>query len=80
MAELFVDRRKFKRYLASRLLRVSEVVQICGLSKACIYSYVRSGTFPRPIKIGLRASAWIKPEVDEWVQQRIISSRRMGRQ
>jgi len=72
----FVERRKSPRWLASRLLRMKEVATICGLSSSAIYKYVRSGTFPRPIKIGLRASAWIKPEVEAWIEQRISASRR----
>lgn len=71
-----IERRKSPRWLASRLLRMKEVAAICGLSSSSIYKNVRSGTFPQPIKIGLRASAWIKPEVEAWIEQRIGASRR----
>ena len=76
MHELSVERRKKPRALAARLIRIHEVVLICGLSRTSIYYAVKLGTFPMPIKIGGRATAWIKQEVDAWVEQRIADSRR----
>jgi prophage regulatory protein len=70
------ERRKYPRQFASRLVRIKEVEAICGLKRASIYNAVRLGTFPKPIKIGGRASAWIKQEVEAWVEQRIACSRR----
>jgi len=76
MRETHVERRTRPRALAARLIRIHEVVLICGLSRASIYNAVKLGTFPAPIKIGGRATAWIKYEVDAWVEQRIADSRR----
>ena len=36
-----------------------------------MYAYIRAGTFPKPVKLGLRASAWVKSEILAWVQGRI---------
>lgn len=42
-----------------------------GLSGATIYRLIKSGTFPAPVKVGIRASAWVGAEVDRWVAERI---------
>lgn len=39
-------------------LRISEVLRYIPLSKSSFYQYVNLGKFPRPIKLGDRASAW----------------------
>lgn len=70
------ERRARARPLSARFLRIRDVIEICGLSRASIYEAVKLGTFPPPIKITARASAWLKHEVDEWVEQRVAHSRR----
>jgi len=70
------ERRQKPRYLNARLIRIDEVEQICSLSRASIYGAVKLGSFPPPIKTGPRASAWIKQEVEYWIEQRIAQSRR----
>jgi predicted DNA-binding transcriptional regulator AlpA len=70
------ERRAKPRPLHARLIRLNEVVAMCGLSKASIYDGVKQGTFPEPIKIGCRASAWLKHEVETWIEERIALSRR----
>jgi len=76
MAEAAKERRKRPRFLNARLIRIKEVEQIYALSRSQIYSAVKLGSFPAPIKTGPRASAWIKQEVEYWVEQRIAQSRR----
>ena len=56
------------------LLRLSDVVKITGLARATIYAKVSTNTFPPPIKLSERASAWIAEEVEQWVQERIAQS------
>ena len=41
------------------------------LGRSSMYAYIRAGTFPKPVKLGLRASAWVKSEILAWVQGRI---------
>lgn len=71
------ERRKQPRYLNARLVRIQEVETICSLSRANIYNAIKHGTFPAPIKTGPRASAWIKQEIEGWIEQRIAKSRRL---
>lgn len=51
-----------------RLLRLDAVKEITGLSRSTIYA---DATFPRPVKIGERAVAWIDDEIKDWVDARI---------
>lgn len=51
-----------------RLLRLDAVKTITGLSRSTIYA---DPHFPRPVKIGERAVAWVEDEIKEWVDARI---------
>ncbi|MEQ8837055.1 helix-turn-helix transcriptional regulator [Haliea sp.] len=57
------------------LLRLPEVIKLTGLSRSAVYAMASSGIFPRPIKIGPRASAWLEREVIDWIEARIANSR-----
>ena len=58
-----------------KLLRMPEVQRRVPLSRSHIYSLAAQGRFPKPIKLGIRASAWLESEVDARVAQRIRESR-----
>jgi prophage regulatory protein len=53
------------------LLRLPEVLERTGLSVSEIYRRIAQKTFPAPVKLGLRASAWASTEVDAWVRELI---------
>jgi prophage regulatory protein len=53
-----------------RLLKLPEVERITGKGRTSIYN---DPTFPRPVKIGPRASAWVESEVMSWIEARIAS-------
>ena len=54
-----------------RLLRRPEVETITGLSRASIYEKMDEGVFPRPVKTGVRAVAWVESEIADWNRERI---------
>lgn len=54
-----------------RLLRLPEVSHITALRRSQIYRLAADGKFPKPCKIGPRASAWIESEVIDWIEARI---------
>ncbi len=54
------------------LIKLSRVIEKTSLSKTHIYT---TPGFPKPVKIGERAVAWIESEVDEWIAARIAESR-----
>ncbi|WES70610.1 AlpA family phage regulatory protein [Superficieibacter sp. HKU1] len=43
-----------------------------GFKKTVIYSWVKKGTFPRPVKIG-RSARWSLEEVEYWIQSKLDS-------
>ena len=55
-----------------RLLRLPEVISQTGLNRNSIYQIE---DFPKPIKIGARATAWVQSEVQEWIKKRISQQR-----
>ena len=59
----------------ARLLRRPEVEARTGLRRAAIYSAIKAGKFPRPVRIGDRAVAWSEAEIDGWIAERIAESR-----
>jgi len=54
-----------------RLIRLPQVENLTGLKRAHIYGLARRGQFPKPLKVGARASAWQESLVMQWVQDRI---------
>jgi predicted DNA-binding transcriptional regulator AlpA len=70
-----IDRRRVRPVSDPILIRLPEVLAICALSRSCVYEGVKNGTFPSPVKLNGRPSAWIKQEVQQWVAQRIEASR-----
>ena len=55
----------------TRLLRRPDVENLTGLSRARIYEKMAQGDFPRPVKTGVRAVAWVESEIADWQRQRI---------
>jgi len=53
------------------LLRIQEVRRLTGLSDSAIYRKTKEGTFPRPLKVSERSSAWVESEVRGWISARI---------
>lgn len=58
--------------MADTLIKLAQVISKTGRGKTAIYT---DPTFPKAIKIGARSVAWIEREIDEWVAQRIATSR-----
>ena len=53
-----------------RLLRLPAVLERTGLGRSALYALMKAGEFPRPLRIGARAVAWLEDEVDEWIRKR----------
>lgn len=54
-----------------RLIRMPEVLSKTGFKKSWIYLLISNNSFPKPIKMGARAIAFVEAEIDEWVEDRI---------
>ena len=53
-----------------RLLRLREVLARCGLSRSTIYRKMGEGSFPEPLKVGVRAVRWLEAEIEDWLASR----------
>lgn len=58
---------------SSRLVRITEVIDMCGLSRSYIYALATDGRFPESIPLvpGGTSRAWVESEVQEWIDERI---------
>lgn len=52
------------------ILRRPLVEKRTGLTKSGIYFLIREGSFPRPVRLGVRAVGWIEAEVSAWLMQK----------
>lgn len=58
------------RPASRRLLRIKQVIELTGRSRSLVYG---DPSFPRPVKVGARASAWVADEIDAWITARIAA-------
>ena len=61
--------------MATTVLRLPSVKARTGRSRSSIYSDVKAGTFPAPIKLGPRSVGWIEAEIEAWLSLQIQHSR-----
>ena len=54
----------------TRVLRRKEVETCVSLSRSTIYAMMANGTFPQPVKLGLRAVGWFESDIAEWLASR----------
>lgn len=57
--------------MSMKLIRIKDVMDRTGLARSTIYKYISEGKFPKPIKLGSRAVAWVETEIDGWIQASI---------
>lgn len=62
-----------------KVLRMRAVEEITGKKKSSIYAAIKAGTFPAPISLGGRASGWVSTDIDDWLEQRIMTSHQTGK-
>ncbi|WP_039732224.1 helix-turn-helix transcriptional regulator [Xanthomonas citri] len=55
----------------TRLLRLPEVQRITGMGRSTIWKRAGDGTFPKPVKLGPRTTAWVAGEVEQWANSAI---------
>ena len=51
----------------SELFRVKTLSQKLDMGVSTIWKKVRSGTFPKPISLGERFTAWRSKDISEWI-------------
>lgn len=53
--------------IGRKVLRLPEVCQVSGLSRATIYKKIAEGGFPPPLRLGARAVGWRLSDIDAWI-------------
>jgi prophage regulatory protein len=53
-----------------RIIRITEVIAMTGLSRSGIYAAIKEGTFPAQLKLSVRSSGWLESEVIAWRDKR----------
>ncbi|MFZ4535569.1 helix-turn-helix transcriptional regulator [Propionivibrio sp.] len=53
-----------------KYLRIKQVCELTGLSRATIYAMEKKGDFPSKKALGPRAVAWLESEIATWMESR----------
>lgn len=61
------------------ILRLPDVIKATGLRRSAIYEAVRSGDFPRSVKLTARARGWLASDIMTWIGSRERAQRRAAR-
>lgn len=54
-----------------RLMRIREVLQLSGLSRATLYREIKLHAFPAPVKLSARSVGWLQDDVMQWLNERV---------
>jgi prophage regulatory protein len=60
--------------LPSVFLRMPSVMKMTGLGRSTIYRLIAQQEFPCPVRLGARAVAWRRSELEVWSQTRPAAS------
>ena len=63
----------FINQIKEALLRRRKVQELTGLSRSGLYIAMKNGSFPPPVRIGVRAVAWRSGDVMKWISERVSS-------
>ena len=53
-----------------KILRIKAVMEMTGLPRSTVYWYMKSGSFPKSIKLGVRSAGWLEEDLLEWIRCR----------
>jgi predicted DNA-binding transcriptional regulator AlpA len=53
----------------SGFLRLNQVLRVIPVSRSSWWAGVKTGRFPKPIKLGARTTAWREEDIAELVQR-----------
>jgi prophage regulatory protein len=59
-------------YVTPVFLRMPTVMQITGLGRSTIYRLIADQKFPSPVRLGPRAVAWRRTDLDQWSDARPV--------
>ena len=67
-------RRPIEDNVAVMFLRIQAVVRVTGLSRSTLYRLIADEAFPRPVRLGPRAVAWRRSDIEAWGKARSIAT------
>lgn len=53
-------------------LRMPTVMRMTGLGRSTIYRMIAESKFPSPVRLGTRAVAWRRTDLDRWSEARPV--------
>lgn len=59
----------------SKIIRLPQVIELTTYKRSSIYRLMDEGKFPKPIKIGARAVAWLEEDINQWLESKIQGGR-----
>ena len=60
-------------------VRLCTVLQIIGIKKTTLYSWIRRGIFPPPKKLTKRTSVWPVSEIRDFIKEKSEAGKNEGR-
>lgn len=61
--------------MATKILRLPEVLNRVGVKRATLYDWISDGNFPKQVRLGARSVGWDEKSVETWLKDRISASR-----
>jgi prophage regulatory protein len=55
------------------LYRKFAVLLLTGMGATWLHAEIKAGRFPKPVKIGARAVAWRRSEIEAWLKSREVA-------
>lgn len=55
-------------------LRMATVMHMTGLGRSTIYRLIADQKFPCPVRLGPRAVAWRRTDLDQWSEARPVAT------
>ena len=53
-----------------KILRISDVTRITGLSRTTLWRLERRGDFPSRLRLSQHSCGWVAQEIEEWIASR----------
>ena len=63
--------RQFAQEKPETLMRIDAVMALTSLGKTTIYTSVKAGTFPKPLKLSARRVVWRASDIATWQAERL---------
>ena len=56
----------------TRVIKLAQVIEITSLSSATIYRLIKTGQFPKQLKLAQRSSGWLLEEINNWLESKSL--------